>query len=266
MSPLASGRPEAPAASAWRLVAGRELRDLWVSGRGITLVMVAALLFSAVTYLSAREASLNLLDAKEAVHLLVQVVVIIGSLLVMISAADAISGERERRTLEPVLLAPISRRDIAVGKLVAALSLWLATLLVALPYILVLADGPAIVVEALAATAIVGSLIAAGLAGLALLISAFSGSNRLSLASALLAALVLTAPSRVPGITKNSLGEALLHINPITSGLGGIERIVLHGDSWTQAADWLVSPAVAAALTAALALALAPRLLVLERG
>ncbi len=266
MTTLDIARPKAPAVGAWRLVAGRDLRDLWGRGRGILVVLVAAVLFSAVTYLSASEASLNLLDAKEAVHLLIQVVVIIGCLLVLVSAADAISGERERRTLEPVLLAPVSRRDLAIGKLVAAVSLWFATLVVAIPYILVLADGPAIVFDALTTTAIIGTLVAVGLAGLALLISAFSGSNRLSLASALFVVLVLTAPSRVPGITKNSVGEALLHINPITSGLGGIERIIVKGDSWSEAADWLVSPAIAAVLTIVIAVALAPRLFALERS
>jgi len=177
MTTLELSRPEAPARGAWRLVAGRELRDLWVSGRGLTLGLVAAVLFSAVTYLSASEASLNLLDAQEAVHLLIQVVVIIGCLLVLVSAADAVSGERERRTLEPVLLAPVSRRDLAIGKLVAAISLWMATFLISIPYVLVLADGPGIVAEALWTTAIVGTLIAVGLAGLALLISASRGAT-----------------------------------------------------------------------------------------
>jgi len=50
--------------------------------------------------------------------------VAIGSLLALLAAADAISGERERGTLETLLLAPISRRSLVIGKGVAALTLW----------------------------------------------------------------------------------------------------------------------------------------------
>jgi ABC-2 type transport system permease protein len=251
---------------AWRLIAARELRDLWVGGRGVGLALIAAILFSLVTYLSASEASLNLLDAKEAVHLLLQVVIIVGGLLTLVVAADAVSGERDRRTLEPVLLAPISRRDIAIGKLIAAISLWLATLLVAVPYIVVLADGPGLVATALVGTAVIGTLIAVCLAGFGFIVSGLSSSNRLSLAMSLFAVLALTAPSRVPQITKSTLGDAILHVNPITSGLGALERLTVKGDAWGDVTGWLISPAVGAVAITAIAVAAAVRLLALDRS
>lgn len=251
---------------AWRIVAERELRDLWGGGRGLGLALIAALLFSVVSYLSASQTALNLLDAKEAVHLLVQVVVVLGGLLTLVVAADAVSGERDRRTLEPVLLAPIHRHDIAIGKLIAALSLWLATLAVAVPYIAVLGTGPGVARTALVATAVVGTLIAIGLAGLGFIVSGLSNSNRLSLAIALFAVLALTVPSRVPQITNNSIGNALLHGNPITSGLAAIERLIVKGESWGGLTGWLISPVIGAAAVIALSVSLAARLLVLERN
>lgn len=254
--------PTAPPSSAWRLIAGRELRDLWAGGRGVGLALIAALLFSVVTYLSASQSQLNLLDAKEAVHLLVQVVVIVGSLLTLVSAADAISGERDRRTFEPVLLTPISRRDIAIGKLIAAMSVWGATLAIATPYIAILADGPGLVGKSLLAAIIIGTWIAVTLAGLGFVVSALSSSNRLSLAISLFAVLALTAPSRVPTITTNEVGNALLHINPITSGLGAIERLIVKDQTWGDVTSWLISPVIGAVLT----IAVATRLLALERS
>jgi ABC-type transport system involved in multi-copper enzyme maturation permease subunit len=47
--------------------------------------------------------------------------------------ADLISGERERRTLDLLLVTPLSRRQIVVGKLIAALGSLLLLIVLALP-------------------------------------------------------------------------------------------------------------------------------------
>jgi ABC-type transport system involved in multi-copper enzyme maturation permease subunit len=47
--------------------------------------------------------------------------------------ADLIAGERERRTLDLLLVTPLSRRQIVVGKLVAALGALLLLIVLALP-------------------------------------------------------------------------------------------------------------------------------------
>jgi ABC-type transport system involved in multi-copper enzyme maturation permease subunit len=47
--------------------------------------------------------------------------------------ADLISGERERQTLDLLLVTPLSRRQIVIGKLVAALGSLLLLILLALP-------------------------------------------------------------------------------------------------------------------------------------
>src|SRR3954454_16619655 len=47
--------------------------------------------------------------------------------------ADLIAGERERRTLDLLLVTPLSRRQIVVGKLIAALGSLLLLIVLALP-------------------------------------------------------------------------------------------------------------------------------------
>ena len=63
--------------------------------------------------------------------------VAVGALLALLVAGDAISGERERGTLESLLLAPVSAPQLVAGKLLAALSLWLAALAITVPYVVV---------------------------------------------------------------------------------------------------------------------------------
>src|SRR4029453_212508 len=77
---------------------------------------------------------LNFLEQREAVNLVLQVALTVGVLVTLLVSADTISGERERGTLESLLLTPVGRRSIAVGKLLGALSLWLGCAVVSIPY------------------------------------------------------------------------------------------------------------------------------------
>ena len=107
----------------WAVVLEQELRDTWLGGRGLVLVFAFSVVLSTIAYLVATNAALNFLEQREAVGLIVQVAVGMGGLLVVVTAADAVSGERERATLEALLLAPVSRRQLAAKKLLTTLSL-----------------------------------------------------------------------------------------------------------------------------------------------
>jgi HPt (histidine-containing phosphotransfer) domain-containing protein len=90
----------------------------------------------------------------------VQVAVGVAALLVLVTAADAISGDRERGVLESLLLTPAPRWVLVTGKGAAAMSLWLAAYLVSVPYIVYLARGTGVLTRALVAGFLVGTLIA----------------------------------------------------------------------------------------------------------
>ena len=107
-----------------RVVTAQELRDLWLGGRGLVLTFAFSLLLSVVAYLVATNRGLNFLEHRETVNLLLQVAIAVGALLALLTAADTISGERERGTLESLLLTPVSRLELTLGKLLGALSLW----------------------------------------------------------------------------------------------------------------------------------------------
>ena len=92
-----------------------------------------SLLLSVIAYLVATNTDLNFLEQRESVSLTLQVAIAVGALLALLVAGDAISGERERGTLETLLLTPAPRRQIATGKLLAALSLWFAAFVVTVP-------------------------------------------------------------------------------------------------------------------------------------
>jgi ABC-2 type transport system permease protein len=76
---------------AWAVVAGQELRDLWLGGRGLLLSLAFSILLSVLSYLVATNQALNFLEQRESVNLTLQVAIAVGALLALLAGADAIS-------------------------------------------------------------------------------------------------------------------------------------------------------------------------------
>jgi ABC-2 type transport system permease protein len=253
--PATSREGRRPAGGA-AIVAAQELRGLWVGGRGLALTVAFSVLLSVLTYLVATNTALNYLEQRESVNLLLQVAVAVGALVCLLAGADTISGERERGTLEALLLTPMPRAGFTAGKLLGALSLWAAALLVATPYVWFLGRGVGVVGTALAAGLVVGTLLAVFLASLGVLVSVLAASNRMSLSISLFVLLALFAPSQFPTSARRGwLGDLFLRVDPVTAGEHYVGKIVVNAHHWSEDVAWLISPAVAALACAALAVA-----------
>jgi ABC-2 type transport system permease protein len=264
---IASAPPARRTRGAWAIVLEQELRDLWIGGRGLPIPLAFSLLLSVMAYLTATNSARNFLEQRETVNLTLQVGIAVGALLALLVAADAVSGERERGTLESLLLTPVSRFGLTLGKLGAALSLWVAALVVTAPYVWFLGSGVGIVGYALASGLVVGTLLAIFLASLGMLISVFTSSNRVSLSLSLFLLVALFAPTQLPsGAPQGRIGDLLLRINPMTAGEHYVGKILVDGHGWREDAAWLASPILAAALFAAIACVVGARWLRLSGG
>ena len=253
--------------SGWLVVAEQECRDLWTSGRGLVLLFLFSVLLSAVTYLTSTNQALNFLEQRESVNLVLQFAVAVGVLATLVVSADGISGERERGTLETLLVTPVPRRSIIAGKLIAALSLWFATFLVSIPYVWVLARGVGILGQALALGLCVGTLVAIGLGCIGLLISAVCNSNKTSIAASIFLLLILFAPTQLPsGLPQGWFFEVLLRANPVASGLAYISSLLVEGHSWTQDLSFLITPLLTVIIAGGALVLAGPRLVRLTRG
>src|ERR687888_1114937 len=254
-------------APGWSVVGGQGLRDLWLGGRGLLLSIAFSALLSIIAYLVATNTALNFLEHRESVNLVLQVAIAVGGLLTLLAAADAVSGERERGTLESALLSPVARSQITTGKLLAALSLWLVAFAITVPYAWFLGRGVGIVGDALVTGIVVGTLLAVFLASLGLIISLFATSNRVSLSLSLFLLLALFAPTQLPSnAQKGWAGELLLRVNPITAGEHYVGKILVSGHGWTEDLSWLASPLVAAVVFAVAAPVLGARFMRLRGG
>lgn len=99
----------------------------------LPLAAIAAGLYSMVAAASSSDVSSNTPVGKLFFAAITAVELGLICLLAPALTADLISGERERQTLDLLLVTPLSRRQIVVGKLVAALGSLLLLIVLALP-------------------------------------------------------------------------------------------------------------------------------------
>lgn len=235
---------------AWWLMFIRELADLWIGGKALYLILAYSILLGFQSYAQVKTSETSLIPPKEMVFAALQVVIYMGGIIALIIGADSISGERERGTLEALLLTPASRRQILIGKFLAGLSPWPIALLIAVPFFFVLSQGNPIFGQALYWGSIVGSLLTIGFTGLGMLISFWSNSNKVSFFVSLAVYLVILLPSTWPGRSvRGFVAKIFQRINPLEGAVNEfLPKILVNNRSFAEYEIWFRTPVVFAAL------------------
>lgn len=233
----------------WRIVLWRELRDQWVGGKALAMILIYTILLGIYAYLFASNSELQLLPLKQMVLEIVKAAVFVGLFICLIVGADSVSGERERATLEGLLLTPTSRRQILVGKFLAAVSPWPVALAVAIPYWVVLSKGDEALRHALLWGPVMGTLLAPAFAGVGMLVSVWCNTNKTSMLVSIGVYLLLILPSQYSGlatVTVSAQATESSNLFQLLNPLGAANRLL--NDSITQNAPadhlwlWTMTP------------------------
>jgi ABC-2 type transport system permease protein len=241
----------------WQVVFTTEVRRLWLGWRGPLLLFAFSLFLTVYIVLLAADPEINVLSQRRMIGLTIQVTVLVGIFAVLLLGADSFSGERDQRSLESLLLTPVPRGQLAIGKLLAILSLWLGMIPIAIPYIALVGKGTGVVMASLLLLIIPGTLLVGLSAGVGVLVSGLSPTNVVSFGIAFVVMLLLAAPTQLPGSVKDLPGvHWLIVANPITA-VASYQAEVIEGGAWTDRARLLLSPIIALVL----AVGLGPRVL-----
>lgn len=237
------GAPAARRQSTWWLCFKRELRELWVGGRALILILVYTVLLGVLTFVLASNSELSLIPPKEMVYETLKTSISVGLFIGLIIGADSLSGERERATLEGLLLTPTSRRQIVLGKFLAAVSPWPVALAIVVPYLAVLSQGDPVVGKAVLWGALFGSLLAPAFTGLGMLVSFWSNSNKSSMFASLGLFLLFFLPTQLPGRAQTGApGRFLQWANPMQAPNFFLAKHLVNNRPLEELWNWLITP------------------------
>jgi ABC-2 type transport system permease protein len=246
----------------WWLVFRQELEELWVGGKALNLLILFSILISITAFLLATNNELSLTPPRTMIVVMIHTAMTFGLFIGLVIASESISGERERATLEPLLLAPAGRRQIVFGKYLAALSPWPIAYLYTVPYVITLAQGDQALWPAVVWGAALGTMTTVVFTAVGMLVSLWSSSSRTSLFVGLLIYILAQLPPQLPGeFLASPAGAFVQAIDPLEA----VRQFLIQGFVEVKLVDqlWplLYAPiVVTAVILAVLFLYAAPRL------
>ncbi len=170
----------------------------------------------------------NLLDRAPALFLMLEAILVIGTVAAIIISVDVMAGERERGGLLPLLLTPMSRGAIMMGKLGAAFAAWLATMTLSIPAIWALSGAGMPWERSFTTLLLHATPLVIGFAALALALSASFERKRSALTASLALFAVLGGPLLFGAALGNSIGGRVLDaIDPVYAVAHVLRAIVI---------------------------------------
>ena len=242
MAGLRINKPSASALPTWWLVFSKDATDLWIGGKALFLVFIYTVVLGIVTYVISNS-GFNSLHSREMTYETVETVIEVSLFIGLIISADSLSGERDRNTLESLLLTSASRRQIVVGKFLAAITFWPVALVLAIPTLKIFSQGYNVFGESLLWGWILGSTLVLVYVGLGMLVSFWSNTNKTSYVVSLGIYVMFLIPAEMPEAVQNGVISRMLEwINPLAAVNHFFSKIILNNASFSEALVWIETP------------------------
>ncbi|MCA1729701.1 MAG: ABC transporter permease subunit [Actinobacteria bacterium] len=253
------------AGNSFRVVLKESKENLYAV-RGSVWAVVSAIVLSLMSYLLLTDAELSLLDQSEMLNIVASLAVSLGLLVSGILAGDSVAGERERATLEGLLLTPVGRGPLVLGKIGAVLAAWLLVFVIATPYILVVGSGTGLSGPALVYTFLLGTLCVAGFTALTVGISCLASSGRSATLAALAIFIAMATPTLLGTVLQNSWFGAIYNaLSPFAQVRLSLDSVIVDKEGLVVQLPHLGALAAFVVLAGAFA-AIIPRRISLDGG
>ena len=227
----------------------KEIKEDLFAGRGMAFLVVAAIVLSAYAALLVTNVELSLLGNAEAIYRMGSILLALGCLVAVLRASDSIAGERERQTLEALLVAPVSPTVTAAAKGLGTLFSWCLVFAIGLPYLWSVGSTGQNLAPGLVYLFITGTLAVTAFGGLTMAISARVRNAKAALAVGLAVLLFAAAPLVLgASLRQNPIGVFLDYVNPFANATNILDSVVIDTQGFSYQAVRLAILALEAGL------------------
>lgn len=210
------------------LIAKKEAGELLLSTRGLAWLLALAVIMSVLGLLLVSNTELSLLDNAQVVYMFMGTVAALGALLAVVLGSDAIAGERERGSLLPLLLAPVTPYQIVFGKMGGQLAGWFVMYLISLPYVWAVGSSGQNLAQAVGYLGLFGTPVVLGFGFLGVALSAKLRSVRSALLTSLIILVLLTSPLLLgPSLRQSTIGTWFDAVNPFSAAVNTFDSVVI---------------------------------------
>ena len=220
-------------------VAFKECREDVFAVRGMGLYLTASLVLSAFGLLLVGNTELSLLDDAQAIYMMAGIILTLAALIAVVRGSDGFAGERDRETLEVLLISPASGEDLALGKLAALMVSWLLLYLLAVPYLWAVGNAGQNLSAVLLYLFLAGTILMTIFGALVLSLSARVKSFKGAMSAGLVILLFAAAPVALgPSLRQSFIGRVLDWLNPFAITMNMLDAVII--DSQTAPGQQLL--------------------------
>lgn len=210
------------------VLARKEAGELVSSPRGIAWLLAMATALSVFGLLLVGSTELSLLDNAQVVYDMSGIVTALGALLAVVVGNDSIAGERERGSLMPLLLTPISRIGLVAGKISGLVAAWALMFAIAIPYFWAVGSTGQNLLDGMLGVALLGTPVVLNFGLFAMGLAARATSSRSSLIACLITLLVAASPLLLgPSLRQSSIGRIFDAINPFSAAVNAFDAMII---------------------------------------
>lgn len=210
------------------LIARKEAGELLSSLRGMAWLLALCAALSAFTLLLIGSTELSLLDNAQVVYDMAGLITALAALLALIVGIDATAGERERGSLVPLLLVPIRRSNILLGKLGGILIAWAAMFVISVPYLWAVGSTGQNLLEAVVLVALLGTPVVLTFGFLGMGLGSWLPSSRAGLMTGMIALAVSASPLVIgPSLRQSAIGRIFDAVNPFSGAVNAYDAVII---------------------------------------
>jgi ABC-type transport system involved in multi-copper enzyme maturation permease subunit len=210
------------------LITRKEAGDLLLSLRGLAWLMAVAIVLSAFGLLLVSNTELSLLDNAQVVYDMVAIVTALASLLALVIGIDTVAGERDRGSLVPLLLTPVSRDTILTGKLGGIAIAWAVMYALALPYLWAVGSTGQNLALGMLTLGLLGTPVVLGFGFFGMALGAGLSSARPALLTGLIALVLSASPVLLgPSLRQAAIGRAFDAVNPFSAAVNAYDAVII---------------------------------------
>lgn len=222
------------------VLARKEAAELVLGPRGIGWLLAMSVALSMFGLLLIGSTELSLLDNAQVVYDMAGIVTALGALLAVVVGNDSIAGERERGSLMPLLLTPISRAGLVAGKIGGLFVAWALMFVIGAAYFWAVGSTGQNLVDGILGVALLGTPVVLSFGLLAMGLAAHLGSSRSSLMASLITLLVSASPLLLgPSLRQSAIGGMFDTVNPFSAALNAFDSVIIDSEPAMAQADRL---------------------------
>jgi ABC-2 type transport system permease protein len=198
------------------------------SSRGAALYLAGCGVLSVFSLLLVSNTELSLLDNAQAVYMMSAIIIALALLIAVIRGSDGFAGERERETLELLLITPVSPAEVAIAKLMGLIFSWFVVFVLSIPYLWAVGSTGQNLIPALEYLFISGTLLVVIFGGFSLALSARMKTFKGALSIGITAFLLSGSPILLgPSLRQSTVGRFIDLINPFANALNMLDSVVV---------------------------------------